>query len=349
MFLRVLTKTYREQGPHEVIWFFKQVCHSRNQPTCAEKSLAPYVQELAAPASKGNRPRYRGSINIQPPHCPKSDSHYQPLLHAKQCPSGIKPLPKKKGNDIVASAISIPPQSSETRRLDPPARTPPLGILQNPRSISTACSSPFAVRKLVSFLTFVRLPTKPFPSSQGTHPPPIQDGLSYRSSPQPPPPNRFPAPHGRRVVLVAAAALLALAARVARVGDLGAGHGADVDALAVGLVQLEARLALLVGAHRRVLEDSVAGIGTYEDGLPDDVVAGLAVRAQAQRVVDLVAGRGAVECRLGGGVVGLADGSGHGWESGGVGEADVCTCTTDCFCPIFGVALRCLKCVLPVF
>jgi len=96
---------------------------------------------------------------------------------------------------------------------------------------------------------------------------------------------------------VAPTALLALAARVARVGDLGARHGADVDALAVGLVQLEARLALLVGPHGRVV-DAVARVGAHEDGLPDDVVAGLAVRAQAERVVDLAAGGGAVVCRL---------------------------------------------------
>jgi hypothetical protein len=54
-------------------------------------------------------------------------------------------------------------------------------------------------------------------------------------------------------------------------------------------VQLEARLALLVGPHRRVL-DAVARVGAHKHRLPDDVVAGLAVDAQPERVVDLGAG-----------------------------------------------------------
>ena len=102
---------------------------------------------------------------------------------------------------------------------------------------------------------------------------------------------------------MAPTALLAAAARLARVGDLGARDGADVDALAVGLVQLEARRALLVGPHRRPL-GAVARVGAHEDRLPDDVVAGLAVRAQAQRRVEFAACGGAVECWLMWGLVG---------------------------------------------
>ncbi len=127
----------------------------------------------------------------------------------------------------------------------------------------------------------------------------------FRSNPASPPHphNHLLTPHGRRIILVTPTALLTPAVRVARVGDLGARDGADVDALAVGLVQLEARRALLVGPHRRRL-DAVARVGAHEDGLPDDVVAGLAVRAQAQRRVNFVARGGAVEGWLMWGLVG---------------------------------------------
>ena len=137
-----------------------------------------------------------------------------------------------------------------------------------------------------------------FPSSSSILTPP--------STPQSPRHNRLLTPHGRRIVLMAAAALLALPPRVPRVGDLGAGDGADVDALAVRLMQLETRHALLVRPHGRVL-DAVARVRADEDGLPDDVVAGLAVRAQAERVVDFFAGRGAEE----GGLRGTVSGGGQ--------------------------------------
>lgn len=45
-------------------------------------------------------------------------------------------------------------------------------------------------------------------------------------------------------------ALLTLAARFSGVEDLGAGDGADIDALAVWLVHLETRGALLVESPR---------------------------------------------------------------------------------------------------
>lgn len=58
------------------------------------------------------------------------------------------------------------------------------------------------------------------------------------------------AAEGRRVVLVGAVALLAPAARLARVPDLRARDGADVDALGQRLVDLEARRALFVLSSR---------------------------------------------------------------------------------------------------
>lgn len=95
---------------------------------------------------------------------------------------------------------------------------------------------------------------------------------------------------------MAAATLLAAAARLARVRDLGARDGADVDALAVGPVRLEARGALPVGLQRRVqlVVDAVARVGAHEHGLPDDIVRRLALLAHAQRRVERAA-RGRAE------------------------------------------------------
>jgi hypothetical protein len=44
--------------------------------------------------------------------------------------------------------------------------------------------------------------------------------------------------------------------------------------------------------------DAVARVGAHQDRLPQDVVARLAVRAQAQRVGQLLPRVGAEECRL---------------------------------------------------
>lgn len=83
-------------------------------------------------------------------------------------------------------------------------------------------------------------------------------------------------------------ALLAFPARLFGVWDLGAGDWTDVDSLAVWLVHLKARGAFFVGSSRKSVY-SVACIGAYEDGLPDDVVGGLAVGAEAERVLELLA------------------------------------------------------------
>lgn len=81
----------------------------------------------------------------------------------------------------------------------------------------------------------------------------------------------------------------------ARVGDGGAGDGADERALAVGLVGLEAGRALAPPSHGRQVLNAVARVGADKHRLPDQVVAGLAVRAQAEGVGDFGAGGGAVE------------------------------------------------------
>ena len=83
--------------------------------------------------------------------------------------------------------------------------------------------------------------------------------------------------------------------RLARVGDGGAGHGADKRALAVGLVGLEAGRALAAPSYGRQVLDAVACVGADKHRLPDQVVAGLAVRAQAEGVGDFGAGGGAEE------------------------------------------------------
>ncbi len=57
----------------------------------------------------------------------------------------------------------------------------------------------------------------------------------------------LPTAHGCRVVFVTALALLAATLGVLGVGNLGACGGTNVDALAEGVVDLEARRALLVG------------------------------------------------------------------------------------------------------
>lgn len=94
----------------------------------------------------------------------------------------------------------------------------------------------------------------------------------------------------------------ALPARLARVGDLGTRDGTDVDALGVRLVRLEAARALAVlraVATGRV--DAVACVGADHHRLPQDVVAGLAVRAQAEgvrAVGERGGGGGAEEGRL---------------------------------------------------
>lgn len=87
-------------------------------------------------------------------------------------------------------------------------------------------------------------------------------------------------------------------ARLLGVLDLRARHGADVGALAVQLVQLEAAGTLLVGPPGRVV-DAVPRVGADEDGLPNDVVRSLAVRAEAEGRGEFGAGGGAEESGLG--------------------------------------------------
>ena len=89
-------------------------------------------------------------------------------------------------------------------------------------------------------------------------------------------------------------ALLASPLRVSRVGDLGAGDGADEDALADGLVDLEARLARVLGLARGVVY-AVPRVRADVHQLPDEVVFGLALLARPQRVGDDLACGWAVE------------------------------------------------------
>ena len=91
-----------------------------------------------------------------------------------------------------------------------------------------------------------------------------------------------------------AAAFCALPLGLARVVDLGACDGADVDALGVGAVGLEAARALLLVRTRRARRlQPVARVGTHVDALPDDVVDRLAMGADAEGVVHGLARRGA--------------------------------------------------------
>lgn len=158
------------------------------------------------------------------------------------------------------------------------------------------------------------------------------------SIPQPPSHDRLLAPHGRRIVLVTPAALLALPPGVSRVLDLGARDGADVDALADGLVRLEARRALLLGPQRRVLYP-VARVGADVDGLPDDVVGGVAVLAEPERVLELGARVGAEEGALS---VRVCSSTGAHQKTGWP-MACLPTCATDCFCPMLVRMFRKLR------
>lgn len=105
--------------------------------------------------------------------------------------------------------------------------------------------------------------------------------------------DNLPAPHGRRVVLVAALALLTLAARLLGIQNLRARDRADVDALAERVVHLEARRALAV--PRRRARQPVPRVGTHVHGLPDEVVRGVALVAGPQGRGDGDAGGGAEE------------------------------------------------------
>jgi hypothetical protein len=106
------------------------------------------------------------------------------------------------------------------------------------------------------------------------------------------------------------ATLLTPAPGLFRMRDLRARHGADVGAFAVGLVQLEARRARLVRPPRRLVYP-VPRVGAHKHRLPDDVVRGVAVVAEAERSVDLGARGGAVKGWLWAGAGGRLE-----WEGG---------------------------------
>ena len=96
--------------------------------------------------------------------------------------------------------------------------------------------------------------------------------------------HNLPARHRCRIILVAPAAFLAPSARVFGVRDLRSCYRADVDTLAVGAMDLEARRAFLVwpmGASRLY---PVTRVGTDINTLPDDVMGRLAMSTDTERV-----------------------------------------------------------------
>lgn len=85
---------------------------------------------------------------------------------------------------------------------------------------------------------------------------------------------------------MAPVAFLAPPARVLGVRDLRSCYRADVDALAVGAMDLEARRTLLVwpmGASRLY---PVARVWTDIDALPDDVMGRLTMPTHAERILE---------------------------------------------------------------